>query len=373
MPRKIAIVDDFFPHGLGGFRHEEFARYLDTFPELTIYCDGNSIHCLPPARSPEEAVTEHVARYPQHRGRIMVTPLGVLPDAEAYYFVFIQNAFRYLDQIESSRKPFAFTLYPGGGFQIGDPGCDDRLRRVLTSPMLHRAVVTMPITRDYVLKMCPEAASKMLYLYGGVLPNEAFEAPPPRKPHQDELHIGFIANRNLPRGEDKGYDVFIGVARELAARGIKATFHAVGPWGADIIPLGEAASQFAFWGFLPTDELRALSRTLDLVISPNRPWTLGDGYFDGFPTGGCAEAGLQGAAMFCSDELDMRGDLFQDGEDIVIIRPDVVAALGRIEPLLKSPAKVRAIGSAGRSRMIELFGTERQMSPRISMLKELAA
>ena len=44
---------------------------------------------------------------------------------------------------------------------------------------------------------------------------------------------------------------------------------------------------------------------MDLIISPNVPFVLASGAFDGFPTACCMEAALSGTAMFVTDELKL--------------------------------------------------------------------
>lgn len=57
---------------------------------------------------------------------------------------------------------------------------------------------------------------------------------------------------------------------------------------------------------------------MDIICSPNIPFKLDTGYFDGFPTSCCVEAAFAGVAVFCSDELNLNIE-FINNFDICII------------------------------------------------------
>ena len=116
----IAILDDAFPHPLSAFRYEEFVSYLDAIPGVSIYTTAAPFPAMGEARSRDEVLATHLAHNPAHRGR--VKPLKrFLPAADLYYAMFLANICQFVGAIEHRGKPFAFTLYPGGGFQYGAP------------------------------------------------------------------------------------------------------------------------------------------------------------------------------------------------------------------------------------------------------------
>jgi len=372
-PFRIAIVDDFFPHPISGFRYEEYCCYLDELPGAQVHSDGLSLSWIAERRPVAAVIAEHVAANPHHAGRIHALHPDQFPVADAYYAIFLNNIARYIDAIERTRMPFAFTLYPGGGFQIGDKVSDDKLRRVCGSPSFQRVIVTQPNARDYLLEAHALPPSKIHYLQGGMVPRAAFVAPRQRGHFgidKTSLDIGFVANRYTPTGEDKGYDLFVGTAEALTRKGVNATFHVVGPWDATIIPLGDLVTRFLFHGFLSTEKLRELGQRLDLVLSPNRPWVLAKGGFDGFPTGSCVEVGLQETAIFCTDILKVNS-AFRDGVDLVVIEPNVHDILRRLLPMIENPVSLATMGRNGRARLGQAFGLERQLPSRLAVLRSL--
>ena len=370
---QIAILDDLFPHPVSGFRFEEFTSYLDEMPEVSVYCDGDALRLVGEQRPVEAIIAEHLAVRPRHRGRVHPLVSGQLPKADVFYAIFLDNTTRYLDAIERRKKPFAFTLYPGGGFLAGGHGSDEKLDRVCNSSFLRRIIVTQHYTREYLLKRHPRVESKICYLPGGVVPRRAFCAPTGRKHFgidKEVLEIGFVANRYTPKGEDKGYDLFVETARALSRKGVNASYHVVGPWDANILPLGDLSARFAFHGFVSTERLRELGQTLDLILSPNRPGILAHGAFDGFPTGSCVEAGLQGAAIVCTDVLKLNSNL-RDGEDLVIVQPTSDDIVRRLLPIIQERGALAQIGRNGRIRLTEIFGRETQLLPRLALLRQM--
>ena len=376
VPRpRLAVLDDLFPHPMSGIRLEEFSSYLDEMPEVSVsvHCDGGAFHLVGGARPVEVIVAEHLAAHSRHIGRVHPLRPGQLPDADAYYAVFLHNIARYLNEIERSQKPFAFTLYPGGGFRVNDKWSDEALDRVCNSPFLRSIIVTQRYTLDYLVKRHALPDSKICSLHGGVIPRSAFSPPNNRKHFgidKEVLEIGFVANRYTPQGQDKGYDLFVETARALSRNGVSALYHVVGPWDATIVPLDDLSARFVFHGFVSTEKLRELGQTLDLILSPNRPDVLANGAFDGFPTGSCVAAGLQEAAIFCTDVLRENTD-YRDGVDLVLVEPSVNDIVRRLLPVIQERGALARIGRNGRLRLIEIFGRETQLPPRFAVLRAL--
>lgn len=370
---RIAILDDFFPHPLSGFRFEEFRSYLDEMPGVQVYSDGRSLPHGGEKRPVEAVIAEHIAAHPQHFGRVHSLRMDQFPQADAYYVIFLDNAAYYIDAIEHTGKPFSFTLYPGGGFRVGEQPSDERLRRVFGSPSFHRVIVTQPNTLDYLLNVHALPPSKIVYQTGGMVPRAAF-IPPRQRRHfgidKATLDIGFVANRYTPVGEDKGYDLFIETAHALSREGVEAIYQVVGPWDATIIPLGNLTERVFFHGFLSTAKLRELGQTLDLILSPNKPQTLARKAFDGFPTGSCVEVGLQEAAVVCTDVLKMNRD-FRDGVDLVLVEPNVDDIVRRLLPIIQHPNLLATIGRNGRISLSRAFGREQQLPPRLAVLRSM--
>lgn len=106
----------------------------------------------------------------------------------------------------------------------------------------------------------------------------------------------------------------------------------------------------------------------DIILSPNIPFALSRGAFDGFPTGSCVEAGLRKVAVLCTDELKLNNH-FTDNEEIVIIPHDADRIVRMIEAFYKKPDKLRSIAKKGAAKMRKVYSYERQILPRIKLLE----
>ncbi len=255
--------------------------------------------------SEEEVLTGYGQRFPQLRDRVALFNPARRVRAHLAYTVFVHNAHRFLPTFVKNNLPFAFTLYPGRGLQLNVEASDRRLRDVFRCPLFRKVIVTQRITREYVLAnsfCCPEQVE---FIYGGVSPeNELCQVDVPRLKYpidKGTFDICFVANKYTPRGADKGYDVFIEVACALVSRSADFRFHVVGPFGPDDVDLGAAAALITFYGPRPTCFFPEFYSRMDAILSPNVPFVLAPGAFDGFPTGCCIEAGLCGVPVLCTD------------------------------------------------------------------------
>ena len=371
--RSMAILDDIFPQVISAFRFEEYRSYLDRFPNARVYTTGTAFHFANETRSVTDVIAEYESLYPMHKGR--VTPLArhAFPSASLYYMIFLNNIAEHVANIERQGAPFVFTLYPGGGLALGQAESDAKLKRVLTSPSFSRVIATQPIIQAYLLQNDYCRGDQVIPIFGGILPRSAFDAPPSKARFPNEkssIDICFVANRYMPHGNDKGYDVFVHFAQILADAKVPVRFHVVGSFDANVLPLGAAASRFEFHGLQPTSFFRKFYARMDAIMSPNRPFVLAPGAFDGFPTGCCIEAGLQAVAVFCTDELGQNIGL-RDGTDFCLIRPDANDLVAKFADVLAQPDGLAAMGQNGRVRMMDLYGAQRQTQPRIDLLQSV--
>jgi glycosyltransferase involved in cell wall biosynthesis len=371
---NIAVLDDMFPQVLSAFRYEEFRSYLDQTVGLEIYSDGSAFSFVGESRSVSDVIESFLRLHPQNRGRVHPLSPTNFPIADAYYAIFLNNIYKYVNAIEQVDRPFAFTLYPGGGFALDEVQSDAKLKRVLGSRCFRYVIATQPVTRNYLLSrgLCRE--NQLRFIQGGVITRSAFEKPH-RKLHfginKNRLDICFVAARYTLRGEDKGYDLFVDAATRIIRAGLDAHFHVVGPWDETVLNLDDARWRFNFYGFQPTSFFRDFYRRMDLILSPNRPFKLGPGAFDGFPTGCCIEAALHEVVVACTDELNLNKQL-EDGYDVIIIRPDADDIVEKLLPLLAQPDKFAKIGIRGRVGIARMFARQAQLPPRMNVLHEVA-
>jgi glycosyltransferase involved in cell wall biosynthesis len=231
------------------------------------------------------------------------------------------------------------------------------------------------VTRDYLLSNGFCAPEDVTFIYGGVFPAGRLASDQParrRFPRDKEtLDICFVAYKYMERGRDKGYDVFVETARNLARRAPEARFHVVGSFGPGDVDASDIRDRMTFHGPRTTGFFPEFYSGMDLVLSPNAPHILSPGAFDGFPTGACIEAGLCGTAVFACDELGLNP--FVDGEEIVVVPRDPARIADTVMAYRDDPARLERVGRGGQERFREAFSEENQMEPRIRVVEELLA
>jgi glycosyltransferase involved in cell wall biosynthesis len=164
--------------------------------------------------------------------------------------------------------------------------------------------------------------------------------------------------------------VFVEVAKLLSNKHDDIFFHVVGSFDRSDIDVGDIGARIKFYGTKPTGYFPAFYSGMDMILSPNVPFVLSPGAFDGFPTGGCIEAGLSGVAVFCSDPLDQNIE-FEDGEELVIISRDPEAISEKITRYRARHDELNELARKGQKAFERVFGEEAQLGPRLRLLSDL--
>jgi lipopolysaccharide transport system ATP-binding protein len=356
---QIIILDDYFPNVLTGFRVAEYNAYLAAFPDLKIYSTYPDF---------QAAHSKYSITYPHFSQRISPYNASVTSKTKLVYINFLNNAHRFLDDLEKNHTPFILNLYPGGGFDLNDEISDDKLKRVLSSKLLRHVITTQSVTTDYLKRFttcCP-----VTEIYGVVIdssiPSDAVNRSNERD--TDDLRICFVAQKYMPLGSNKGYPEFIETLCKLYSAGYGFTASVVGNFAPTDINLDqEVRAKIRWLGNLTTAELKVFFSQQDVIVSPNKPFTLSAGNFDGFPTGACVEASLCGVALVCSDPL-LLNKHFAHGRDLIICEPNSDAVVEALLPLMQNKSLCRMIGQNGSALCRELFSKQVQIDQRIDII-----
>ena len=75
-------------------------------------------------------------------------------------------------------------------------------------------------------------------------------------------------------------------------------------------------------------------------------------------------------AVICTDELKLNRD-YSDGQDIVLVRPEVDDIVAKLAPLIANPGRLAELGARARQRMVQVFSREAQIEPRLDLLRRL--
>ena len=384
----LVIIDDLVPKSLSGFRDYEFDGILKHYKNAALFTIiGNRI-------SKKKALQyfhfQNTEQYKERRAafeKAFGVPGGQLKPffpwtkirAKLAYVVFLTNADYLIEYLEERKIPFILELFPGGGFsELTEGPAFDSLKRVLSSPMLKSVLIPEGIVYRFVSesKLCDP--DKISYFYGCLLSPDFMALPEKqiRYPlNKRTIDLCFVAAKNMPHGEDKGYDLFIEAAIILLSKGKQYHFHIVGGFNEGDIPIrSELKDHFHFYGFLKSKEFIPFYKDKDFFVSPNRAYVLGKGSSDGFPTGAGCEAGLHGLCLLISDPLglnDIYGEsLFRVGRDAVIIEnePDKIAEI--VINLTKNPEDIYKIGNGGKIALRRLFDTESQLQYRFNLFNK---
>jgi glycosyltransferase involved in cell wall biosynthesis len=370
----LLILDTLYPHPLSPFRFEEFTEYLNHFPSSIALSTGDHLPLVKESKNVTQVIEEFETSNPNLASRVKAAPRTLSSyKPKLAYLTFLNNVLLFLDMLEETQIPFVFTLYPGGGFAIDNKSVDASLTRVFQSPQFRKVIATQKITYDYLIHKQFCTPWQVEFIYGVVTPSSFLKQEIPKKRYfgigKNTLDICFVAHKYTKTGVDKGYDVFIESAKELGARHSNIQFHVVGGFTESDISLGEIENRVSFYGLQKPEWFDDFYTDKDIILSPNIPFRLHDGSFDGFPTASCTEAGLRNVALFCTDELN-QNIKFSHGEDIVIVPYNSDRIVESIEYYYANPLSLKQLAERGAAKIRETYSYENQILPRIKILEQ---
>ncbi|MBC7901924.1 MAG: glycosyltransferase family 4 protein [Gemmatimonadaceae bacterium] len=371
--KDLVVLDDMFPHPLSAFRIAEYNCYLKHFGNVDVHSTAATFTLIGEARGFSEICSRYEREFPQFAGHVIRFNRRRVLRAKLVYTMFLNNAFFFIDYIEKENIPFVFTLYPGGGFQLNQEDSDRKLRRVLSSPLLRKVIVTQTISYRYLVDNQFCLSDKVEHIYGVVLPTDRLTMHRfPKsyyKKHKDTFDLCFVAHKYTRDGADKGYDVFLDVASLLSKIYPDIVFHVVGPFDASVLDVSELQGRIRFYGSLETGFFPEFYAGMDMILSPNIPFVLAPGAFDGFPTGCCVEAGLCGVAVMCTDPLGQNSK-FKDREEILLVPHDSIEIFKVIDNYYNRYEDLCCLAERGREAFTRVFDMDAQMDPRRRVLTE---
>jgi hypothetical protein len=374
----LLLLDSAFPSTISSFRYGEFSTYLTTIENSVIQIrpDRNLIR-FGESNSLETQINAFSKKSGVSHDRVRRFESDIIGNPKVVYCVFLSLADLFFTQIGiSSAEHFIFTLYPGGGFAPNDQRSDLALRQLCDNPKVSKIITTQITSYRYLIDNGFCNPDRILHIFGGIIPQLYSETPPPPRPiNQSAINICFVAQRYSAIGAEKGYDVYAEVVKKFA-NNPSITFHVVGGFDASVIDLGDA-SNVTFYGTRPASFFPEFYASMDAILSPNIQVSALDpsqpAIFDGFPTTCVVEAGLQGVAMFLTDFQSMNQHL--DGtpifspEEMQIINRDCETICGKLQHYIDDREALHQLGQAGRLAIHREFSFERQMVPRIELLK----
>jgi glycosyltransferase involved in cell wall biosynthesis len=363
---KLIILDARFPRLSSAFKIAEYNAYLERFK-------NSEVQTLPVVGENGDfsaMLNVYGQRYPQFKNKVLkFNPKRNLA-ANLLYTIFLGNASRFIEVAERHNIPFIFTLYPGGAFKLDQAQSDAMLARVCSSPNLEKVIVTQKISHEYLIEKKFCEPDKIEFIYGLVVASDHLADQVAKKyysEHKSTFDICFVAYKYADL--DKGYSVFVNVAKSLAKTYKDMFFHVIGTFDASDADISDIQSRVKFYGTQHTEFFPEFYSHMDIILSPNAPFVLGPGTFDGFPTGSCVEAGLCGVAVFCTDILS-QNVVFKEGEEIVIIPRDVEEICKIVGEYYDNYDALCRLSKKGQEAFKRVFGLEAQLRPRLRILAE---
>jgi FkbM family methyltransferase len=363
----MVVLDDYFPTKGTGFRIAEFdwmMRHGVVAEVMTTVGD------LAPR------LAEYADLYPETSRQVSAYDARRLADFDCASIMFLNNAARFLVDLERHALPFVLQLYPGGGLHLGEPAADRKLRRVLASPLLRHVITTQPLVTALVKEISGGSVPVTEVLGGPV--GRSYLGPGAGlrtnyfRSGKDILDVCFVAQRYTRDGSDKGWPVFLESMRRLSEAGLPVRGHVVGGFGPGDVGAEHGDLNLSFSGVLSTPELRHFYLGMDVIVSPTAAGRLAPGAFDGFPTGACVEAALCGVALVATDPLD-QNRLYTDGRDIHMPRADADEVVARILDMVAEPDGVRRVAQAGLRTTRRAYGVDAQLWSRRRVLEAARA
>ncbi len=373
----LLIYDDIFPLSSSAFRFIEFNYLLKQKNINThLYTTGRSLKNIDKKIKLKNIVSDYLDKFPENKNKVHIYKFWKKFDTKLLYVIFINNVYDIIRKIELSKTPFVFTLYPGGGFYLNNEESDKKLKRVFSSKYFARVIVTQQIIKNYLLekKMCPE--EKIEYIYGGPFLQENFKIKKSDikkklyKKDKETFDICFVAHKYMPKGVDKGLDVFIEVAKKLILYNEGFRFHVVGGFNSGDADADGIEDKISYYGVLEASDFEDFFSNMDLIISPNRPNMFKSGSFDGFPTASCDIAGANQTFVLCSDELFLNKN-FNDKDDLRIIKIDANEISNIVLEYFNNPDTLYEKSVKASEKFIEIFSPENQITKRIKLFNKL--
>lgn len=367
--KKLIIIDDVYPGKESPFRTEEYNNYIKKFKSVIILSNnlendkmvinGNTFYKLPLSDDNLKNLQCEI----KNKRRLAIA-------------TFINNicsdCYSNLDILEKCNIPFVFTIYPGGGLIFNDKIVNERLKKIFNSNLFKNVIVTQPIIYDYIMdnKLCD--ASKITKIYGIVTPKKALKNKIKKKHYKINkkvLDICFVAHKYCEDGKDKGYPIFINVAKKLCEQYENIYFHVVGEFTEKTLDITPIKNKIKFYGVQNTEWFNNFYLDKDIILSPNIPFVLSKGSFDGFPTGSATEAMLHKVVLIATDEL-RQNIFFKNLKNIIIVSSNEDEIINKIEYLYKNYNMIKKIGKCGRKVVKRNYSYKKQIRPRIKLINE---
>jgi len=376
---NIVVIDSVLPNKDAiGPRNSDVLEFCRRLPDFKYY----TMYPMKPGRAAwfshgygmdekqfKENLKSYVKIYPQCKGKIKLLSPKTKYNFNLAYTYFLAETYTLLPFLNQNQIPFVFLLNPGGAFGINNKSSDEMLKEIFESKYFKKIIVNQHLFKEYLLekKLC--SASKIIYDFSGSCQFKKTDLVAKKFYKKDKatFDICFVAAKYSPKGIDKGYDLFIAAAKKLARGYPEMRFHVVGGFDKNEIDITDIENQIKFYGFLQPSDLPNLYSYMDIYLSPNRPFKLYPGGFDGFPLS--AGAMYSGVCGFNADELHLNREF--DKDEVVIIRTQVSDIVEKVEYYYRNLDELYEVSKKGQKKAQRVYDIEKHIEGRIKLFKTL--
>lgn len=317
----------------------------------------------------QENLKAYEKMYPETKGYIRQLSPHKRYRINLAYTYFLADTYTLLPFLEKNKIAFVFLLNPGGAFGFNNDSSDAMLRRVCSSKWFRKVIVNQKYFKEYLLEknLCGEA--DIIYDFSGSVQFKPTDVKPKKYFKKDKLtfDICFVAAKYTPKGVDKGYDLFIGAAKQLAKFRSNIRFHVVGGFDEAEIDVSEIKNQIQFYGYLQPSALPDFYSTMDIFVSPDRANKLYPGNCHGFPLS--AGALYCGVCGFNADELHLNTEFSAD--EIVIIETNLKDIVKKVKHYYTHLDELYAISRNGQKKAQHFYNIEDHIGNRIKLFNAI--
>jgi glycosyltransferase involved in cell wall biosynthesis len=293
--------------------------------------------------------------------------------AKIAYCLFFNNLKKFYRIFEYKKIPFVFTLYPGGGFELYNEEKNGFLRIINKSNYFKGVIVNQKVTKKYLTENSIIDKEKIFLINGIPVASSKLNASIHNKRYyginKATFDIAFVANKYTYNGADKGFDFFCQLIRRLIYKSPDIRVHVVGNFSESDLEKKDS-NYIKFYGTRDPDFFESFYRNIDVLVSPNKPFVLSPGAFDGFPPGAAVDAGIAGVMLLLTDYLN-ENDFLLDGVDYININSGIDYAEKIISDLIANPDQLKAIGTNGRQKFLTHYSYEAQIKSRVKIFKAI--
>lgn len=365
----IVIFDDFLPSSLSPWRSYEFHEIAKNFKKVKIICDATTFQNYNQGKSFEENFKLLKEQYPFFKNVISKTKKHYKVKADLAYTLFYNNIIKHFDYIEENKIPFAFTLYPGGGFVFNDKAINENLKKICSSNLFKGVVVNQYITKEYLIENGITVEDKITLIPGVSLNlNGDFKSV---EKDNSVIKIVFFANKYTVGGKDKGFDVFQKIIFQLIENKQNILPVVIGNFSKDDLEIKELSDKIIFKGVLNEAAYQKELESTHIFISPNQPNILAPGAFDGFPLSTAIAAALANNVLFLTDHFNESEKIgFIDKVDYFKLTNSLEDNISLIEKVIDNINLIKEISQNGKNKTLNLYSFNNQIQPRIEFLKK---